>query len=66
MGGPKAKIPKIRIKTMKTMRAEKLSEEMLKADSMLIKPDEKDTDPKGLNDNSNHESDEDALEIART
>ena len=51
---------------MKIIIAENLSEEMLKADSMLIKPDEMDIDPKGLNDNSNHESDEDALEIART
>ena len=66
MGGPKAKIPKIRIKTMKTMRAEKLSEEMLKADAMLIKPEEMDIDPKGMNENVDHESIGDALEIDET
>jgi hypothetical protein len=66
MGGPKAKIPKIRIKTTKSLKAEKMSKEMLEADSMLIKPDEMDIDPKGGNENFDTDSEGDILEIDET
>ena len=43
------------------MKAEKLTKEMLQADSMLIKPDEMDIDPKGMNENFDLDHEEDAL-----
>ena len=63
MGGPRPKVPKIRIKTGKIMKAEKMSKEMLAADAMLIKAAEMEVDPKRVNDTLDQESEGETLEI---
>jgi hypothetical protein len=60
--GPKPKIAKIRIKTLKVMKAEKMSKEMIAADAMLIKPNEPEIQPVGQNEISDHESEGENLE----
>ena len=61
--GPKAKMPRIKIKSLKAKKPEKMTKEMMAADAMLIKQAEVVPDPVGLNTDNNLDSDCEALEI---